>query len=359
MRIWGISKRNLKEIYRDPVLVAFLLGMPIAFMLVFCAAFGGQHVNPTSISIADEDQSLTSSAFIDCIENVPAFKLNEIYTEESQARNDIENGKIPFYLLIPAGFEEANQAQKPISLELAYKKADPMIGQLVKPMVEAATLMFLGISPPINIDLKGTEVEIKNETINFLIPGVIVFGLMVLIFTAASRIAADREDGFLARMLTTPARPWDFILGYSLPLILVLIVSTLIYLGIGITMGLSIIGNIGLAFLIFFLTGLCSIGIGMIVGTLVKSESQSAISWVIIVPLSMISGALMSADGMPTGLKNFANALPFMHAVDASRNVISGCATFSTVLPDLYYLIGWTVVLFTAGIILFRRRMAS
>ncbi|GAG75555.1 unnamed protein product, partial [marine sediment metagenome] len=267
-------------------------------------------------------------------------------------------GKIPFYLLIPSGFEEAKQVQQPISLELAYKEADPMIGLRAKPIIEAAGSEFLGVPPPLNIELRGTESRIKNETVNFFAPGIAVFGLMILIATGAGIIAADRERGFLARMLTTPARPWDFILGYSLPFIPVLIVSTLIYLGVGMAMGLTIIGNLGLAFLVFFLIGLCSIGIAMIVGTLLKSEPQAPICWVFIVPLAMISGAWFSVEGMPSAIKDIAGALPFIHAIDASRAVING-ASLATVLPDLYWLIGWAVVLFVAGIVLFRRTMAS
>jgi ABC-2 type transport system permease protein len=359
MKFWEIGKRNLKEIYRNPVPLGFLLGMPIAFMLVFCSAFSGEHASPISMNIVDKDQSQTSSAFIQCLGSVEAIKLSEpIYADESQAREALENGKIPFYLLIPSGFEEAKQAQQAINLELVYKAADLMIGLQVKPIIEAVGSEFLGVIPPLNIELKGTESKIKNEVVNFYFPGIAVFGLMILIATGAEIIAADREKGFLARMLTTPAKPWDFILGYSVPFIPVLLVSTLIYLGVGMAMGLTIVGNLGYAFLIFFLIGLCSIGIGMVVGSLLKSESQAPICWVFIVPMAMISGAWFSVEGMPSAVKSVARALPFIHAIDGSRAVING-SSCSAIMSDFYWLIGWAVVLFAAGIVLFRRTMVS
>ena len=64
MRFWGIGKRNLKELYRDPVALAFLLGMPLAFILIFSFAFGGQATRPISLGVVDEDQSQISAAFI-------------------------------------------------------------------------------------------------------------------------------------------------------------------------------------------------------------------------------------------------------------------------------------------------------
>ncbi len=359
MKFWEIGKRNLKEIYRNPVLLGFLLGMPLAFMLVFCAAAGGGQASPIAMSIVDEDHSQTSSAFIQYLGSIEAIELNEpIYSEKSQAQEDLEDGRISFYLFIPSGFEEAKQAQQTVNLDLAYKAANPMIGLQLKPMIEAVGSEFLGMAPPLNVELKGTEGKIKNEVVNFYFPGIAVFGLMILIATGAEIIAGDRERGFLARMLTTPARPSDFILGYSLPFIPVLIVSTLIYLGVGMALGLTVVGNLGHAFLIFFLIGLCSIGIAMIVGSLIKSESQAGVCWIFIVPLAMISGAWFSTEGMPSAVKSVAGAFPFIHAIDASRAVING-SSLSAIMPDLYWLVGWAVVLFAAGIALFRRTMVS
>ena len=359
MKAWAIGKRNLKEIYRNPVLLGFLLGMPVAFMLVFCAAAGGGQAGPIALSIADEDRSQNSSAFIQYLGSVDAIELNEpIYSGRAQAQEDLENGRISLYLLIPSGFENAQQAQQTINLELIYKTADPMIGLQLKPIIEAVGSEFLGVAPPLHVELKGTESKIRNPAVNFYFPGIAVYGLMILISTAAGIIAGDREKGFLSRMFTTPARPWHFILGYSLPFIPVLIVSTLIYLGVGMGLGLTIVGNLGLAFLIFFLIGLCAIGIGMIVGSLVKSESQAGVSWLLIVPVAMISGAWFAVDRMPAALKSVAGVLPFIHAIDASRAVLNG-SSFSTIMLDIYWLAGWAVVLFVTGIALFRRTMVS
>jgi len=127
---------------------------------------------------------------------------------------------------------------------------------------------------------------------------------------------------------------------------------------VGMALGLTVVGNLGYAFLIFFLIGLCSIGIGMIVGSLIKSESQAGVSWIFIVPMVMISGAWFTVDRLPSAIKRIADALPFIHAIDASRAVVNG-SSFSAIMLDLYWLVGWAVVLFAVGIALFRRTMVS
>lgn len=360
MRFWEIGKRNLKELYRDPVALAFLLGMPLAFILIFSFAFGGQASRPISLGVVDEDQSQISAAFVDCLESIPALEvISPVYDSQSEAEEDLNTGGLSIYLLIPRGFSQAIEQQQAIDLSLTYNQVDPMLPQRVMPVVRAAALGFLNISIPLNIELSQREVEVQDEYINYLIPGMAVFGLMVLITSVGGIVVRDRAKGFLPRLMTTPARPSDFIFGYIVPFIPVIIISTAIYLGVGILMGLSIIGNIGLAFLILFIMGICCMGIGMIIGTLARSEEQaSGAPWIFIVPLVMISGAWWPVEQMPSVIEGIAKALPFMHAMDACRDVVTRGSSFTAILPELYWLIGWTVALFALGIVLFRRSMA-
>lgn len=361
MRFWGIGKRNLKELYRDPVGLGFLLGMPLAFILIFSFAFGGQGTRPVTIGVVDEDQSQISAAFVSSLESVPALKLaSPVYKSQSEAEKKLDTGGLSLYLVIPRGFGKAVETSQVVDLSLTYNETDPMLPQRVMPIVREVSLGFLNISVPLNIELNRSEAEIEDEYINNLIPGMAVFGLMILITSVGGIMVNDRNNGFLSRLKTTPARPTDFIFGYTLPFIPVIILSIAIYLGVGILMGLSIIGNVGLAFLILFIMGICCMGIGMIVGTLAKSEVQaSAAPWMFIVPLAMISGAWWPVEQMPSAIKDVAEALPFLHAIDASRDVVTRGADFTAILPDLYWLIGWTVVLFALGIVLFRRSMSS
>ena len=52
-----------------------------------------------------------------------------------------------------------------------------------------------------------------------LSPGIAVFGLAFITLFSATLIARDRESALLQRLYTTPLRPIDYILGYMLPMI--------------------------------------------------------------------------------------------------------------------------------------------
>ena len=361
MKFWQIGVRNLKELYRDPIAVGFLLGMPVAFILIFGLAHGNETVGPVTVGIVDQDRSQVSRAFIDVLDDIPVLEIaSTAYQSPAQAAEALTNGELPAYLVIPDGFSRVVTADQPTSLLLVYDETAPILPQRLTPVIREASLRFLDITIPLSIELEQQESAISNPFINWFIPGMSIYGLMILIPTVASIMVRDRIRGFLKRLLTMPARPSDFIFGYTIPFIPVIIISTAVYLGVGALMGLSIIGNFGLAYLILFITGICCLGVGMIIGTMARSEDQaSGVPWIIIVPLAMISGAWFEAEQMPAVVTRVAGVFPFLHAMQASRYVINGGMSFTNISHDLYWLIGWTVAMFAIGIAVFRRGMSS
>lgn len=358
MRFWEIGKRNLKELYRDPIALGFLLGMPVAFILIFSLAYAGQATQSIRLGVVNEDRSQISQTFIDILDDIPVLEIKPTEST-SQAEEALSNGELPAYLVVPNGFSQAIKENQPVNLTLAYDEADLALSQSLIPVIREVTLEFLNISLPVNIEIVQKETSIANPFVNWFIPGMAVYGLMILIPTVGGIMVRDRLKGFLPRLMTTPARPSDFIFGYTLPFIPVIISSTAVYLGVGFLMGLSIIGNFGLAYLILFTTGICCLGIGMIMGTVAKTEDQATgIPWIFIVPLAMISGAFLQTEYMPAAMTRVAGVFPFLHAMNACRDVISGGASLSSISHDLYWLVGWTVAFFAIGIVVFRKSMA-
>ena len=61
-----------------------------------------------------------------------------------------------------------------------------------------------------------------------LAPGITVFGLSFLSLFASMLIAKDRSTSFVLRLFTSPLKPADFIIGYTLPLLPMAIIQTLV-----------------------------------------------------------------------------------------------------------------------------------
>ncbi|GAH88866.1 unnamed protein product, partial [marine sediment metagenome] len=187
---------------------------------------------------------------------------------------------------------------------MTYDESDIMLSEQIISIINAVTRSFAHIEIPITINANPIHIETDITYIDYMGPGIIIFGLLILIPTSARIMVSDKEKGFMSRLLTTPAKPLDFILGYSLCLVVIAIIQIIIFVAAARGFGMDIVGNLWLAFLIFLLTGLCSIGIGMVVASLSKTENQAEpLCWLFSMPLAMLSGCWFSIDMLPSYLR--------------------------------------------------------
>jgi len=365
MRLLALANRCLKETYRDPLALGFLLGFPLVFMLLFGAIFSGDELPDFTIGVIDQDNTMVSQAFVDqALAQVPVLEIST-YDDSDTALKDLKFGDLNAYIVIPPGFGQQValiwQGEKTdITLNMTYDESDVMISEQLITIINEVTRAFARIEMPVTVNALPIHVENQIGYIDFIGPGIITFGLLILIPTAARTIVRDKEKGFMARLLTTPTRPLDFILGYSLSSVAITIAQIIIFIFGAWAMGMDIIGNLGLAFLVFFLAGLCSIGIGMIIASLSKSENQAEpLAWLFAMPLAMLSGCWFSIEMMPSYIRTVAYAFPYAHTIDAARGVLIRGVGMEAVGANVLFLVGWAVVIFAIGVILFRRSMRS
>ena len=193
---------------------------------------------------------------------------------------------------------------------------------------------------------------------SMLVPGIAVFGFAFLLMFSAMMLARDRESALLSRLLSAPLKPRDFILSYSLPYIPLVILQIALCFGIGALLGLEMPGNAGLAFLILLVMGICCVELGMILGLLFNVNQVSGVGSAIITLIALLGGIWIDLEVIGGVFYSIGNALPFVHAIGAARDVMIG-AGFSSIATDFYWVLGYTLLFFALGTFLFRRRMVE
>jgi ABC-2 type transport system permease protein len=364
MRLWQLFVRSLRETYRDVLALGFVLAFPLLFMLVLGAAFGDSSPSYT-IGVIDNDNSQVSQSFVsEALPAVPAFEI-EALDDPGTALEDLQQGDLRAYIILPEGFgQQVSQIWQGtdgnIELDITYDESDLQVSGQIISTIDTVTRTFAGIDIPITINANPINIETEITNMDFIGPGIIIFGLLIMIPTSGRLMLRDKESRFLHRMLTTPTRPWEFIASYSLSMVLIAVAQIVIFLLLGWLFGMDIIGSLWLAFAVFLLTAICSIGIGMVVASLSKSENQGeSLSWLFSMPLAILSGVWFSSEFMPSYIRTFADIFPFSHAVDAARTVITRGAGFEAISVDFFFLVGWAVAIFVLGTVLFARTMRS
>lgn len=189
-----------------------------------------------------------------------------------------------------------------------------------------------------------------------LTPGITVFGLAFLSLFSATVIARDRTSAFLQRLYTTPLRPVDFILGYTLPMLPFAMVQCIVCYLAAILLGLDASVNMLWSVLASLPVSVVYISLGLLCGSVLNDKQVGGICGALLTNLSAwLSGIWFDLDLVGGVFKKVAYALPFVHAVELQRSVLAG--DFSGIFPHIYWVLGYGAVLLGVAVWLFLRQM--
>ena len=188
-----------------------------------------------------------------------------------------------------------------------------------------------------------------------LTPGMTIFGLSFMTLFSATLIAKDRESTFLQRLYTSPLTAADFIFGYTLPILPIAVAQCLLCYVVALILGLSITVNIVYAVLFILPVALFFIALGLLFGSLLNVKQVGGLCGALLTNLSAwLSGIWFDLELVGGAFKKIAYLLPFVHAVELERAVLSGNMT--DIFPHLYWVLGYAVAASIAAILVFRAR---
>ena len=200
------------------------------------------------------------------------------------------------------------------------------------------------------------NIPVSLFEITHLAPGITIFGLSFMTLFSATLIAKDRGTSFLQRLYTTPLRPIDFIVGYTLPIIPFAVGQSVVCYIVAIILGLEISVNILIAILFIIPISVLFIALGLLFGSILTDKQVGGVCGGLLTNLcAWLSGTWFDLELVGGVFKKIAYALPFVHAVELERAVIVG--NFSEILPHLLWVLGYAVVALVIAVMLFLRQM--
>ena len=200
------------------------------------------------------------------------------------------------------------------------------------------------------------NVPVPLFEISRLAPGVSVFGLSFVTLFSATLIARDRESALLQRLYTTPLTAKDYILGYMLPILPIVVAQSIVCYFVAVLLGLPININIFYGIIALLPISAFYISLGLLCGSVLNVKQVGGICGALLTNLSAwLSGVWFDLELVGGTFQKIANLLPFVHAVELERAILAG--DFANALPHLYPVLGYAVVTATGAALLFLRQM--
>jgi ABC-2 type transport system permease protein len=326
------------QVFRDKRTRFILFGPPIVQMLVFgyAATFDIHHV-PTVV--LDLDQSQQSRDLVSRFTSSPYFDVQRQLTDSRQIRDLIDTGQATVGLEIDAGFAQKLLNGQTAPLQVIVDATNSNTALIASSYISQIALGFardyqqdrIGrIAPQLSEQVPSVQLEPRpwyNPGLSsrwFFVPGVIGSLTLVLVITlTAFAVVREREIGTLEQIMVTPIRPFEFILGKTLPFFLIGLFDVSLIATVGtLWFQVPFRGHISVLLAGSVLFILCMLGAGLLISTVSATQQQAMVTaFFLIMPGVTFSGFGFPIATMPQWLQYVTYLIPLRYFLVVLRGV--------------------------------------
>ncbi|MEK4512506.1 ABC transporter permease [Paenibacillus sp. FSL K6-2524] len=338
MRIWAIILRILRQFRRDKRTLALMFIAPIFVLTLMNIVFNGSQYEPKLGSINTPD--VMNERF----EKLGATVLKYEIREEAEAA--LDERKIDALM-------ESSEAQLQVKIEGSEPSVNKAVLLLMQKVGEG--LQSDVASPNLSITyLHGSEDMTSIDQLGPILIGFFIFFFVFLI--AGVSFLRERTTGTLERLLSTPLKRWEIVLGYTGGFGLFTILQALLISWYSIkVLGILMTGSFLFVLLLTLLMSMTALTLGTLVSAFANNELQM-IQFIplIIVPQFFLSG-MFPLETLPDWLRGFGVIMPLTYGAHALTNVMIRGKGWEAIASDVYVLIGFSLLFILLNILALRK----
>lgn len=203
------------------------------------------------------------------------------------------------------------------------------------------------------INIPSESYELQNFT-----PGIVVFGFSFITLFTAMLVSKDRTSSLLIRLGISPMKPIEYILGYMLSIIPLILIQNVLFFILAIVLGLSFSINIIWAILISIVIAILFITIGIILGSLFSEKASSGISSIVIQLVCFTSGMYFPRELLGDVFSKICEYLPFESCVTIIKGIMNANLESITIRNIVVFSI-YTILALVISIVVFKKKMIS
>jgi ABC-2 type transport system permease protein len=196
---------------------------------------------------------------------------------------------------------------------------------------------------------------------NYMVPGVVAMVLMIITMTLTSvGVVKEREVGTLEQILVTPIKPHEFILGKLIPFVIIGFVDTLLVLAIAhYWFEVPLAGSLPLLFGLSAIFLLTTLGLGLFISTIAKSQGQAMMiaQFFFFMPFIFLSGFTFPIANMPGWIQVLTYFIPLRYFLEIVRGIFLKGTDLLHLWPQTAALLAFGVVILTLSVKRFRQTL--
>lgn len=331
MRVKVLAKRIIIQLKNDKRTFALMLIAPLLILTLLYFVFEGAQ-NTVEIGVINAPESFVEELYQNNAEVIWCQSSYEIEKGQLDAVVRVESGKV-YAWVDGSNSTKAGNAIK--AIEIASKGIIPRRVDLI---------------PDITYVYGAEDLSLFDNFASILM-GFLVFFLVFLI--SGISFLKERTTGTLEKVLSTPIKRWEVVVGYVLGFGIVNVLqSAVISFYLVYVLRVMMVGSIWLVLLTTLVTAITALTLGILVSTAANSEFQMIqFIPIIIVPQAFFTGLFT----LPSALEVVGRFMPLYYSADALKAVMLKDAGFLEILPDLVLLLVLAIIFMLINIKLLKR----
>ncbi len=373
-RFRALIKKEITHMLRDPRTLIFIFIMPI-LQLVLLGYANTTDIKNVSTVIFNQDNTQASRDLLDSFQSTGYFSFNYSVGSQAEVDNLIGSGQAKVGIVIPPNYGTNLGSGQDSQALVLIDGSDPTVASAALSAAELAGQAH-GVSVKTQqLSLEGSAiggdsnpVDVRTDVLYnpdllgaySIVPGLIA---LILFQTATSltalAIVRERERGTMEQLIVTPIRSWELILAKITPYILVSFADTLLILVLGtLIFGVPIRGSIILLFAMTGLYLLPTLGYGLVISTIARTQQQAQLMVMpLMLPAMMLSGYIFPIASLPVALQFVGELLPTTYFIYIMRAVVIKGVGLSLIIPQTIALSIFAVALLGLAMWRFRENL--
>jgi ABC-2 type transport system permease protein len=372
-RLYVMLMKEFLEIRRDPWAI-FRLVVPLLIQMIvlgYAATFTVYHVTTV---VLDLDRSQASRGLISHFIATGRFTVVDDAENDRQVTRDIDTGRAVVAIVIHAGFARDLLNGKTAPLEIAVDGTNSNTALIALGYVNQIVAQFQAEQTanawPVSAGAAASAIAITlrerpwfNEGLEdrwFFIPGVIgTLTLIQVVSLTAFAVVREREVGTLEQIMVSPIRPFEFILGKTVPFFLIGLADVALVTVFGVLwFDIPFVGNPFVMLVGASLYLVAALGLGLLLSTLSRTQQQAfALNFFVVNPFFVLSGFAFPIAAMPRVLQWFTVINPLRYFLVVIRSVFLKGVGIDVIWPDLMAMALLGAGMLTLSVLRFRKSL--
>jgi ABC-2 type transport system permease protein len=386
--LYRVIVKEFVQLRRDKKLIPTLFVGPL-FQLLALGYAANLDVNDIPTVLVDQDRSPASRRLVERFTGSGYFEIKGGEDATAAIEPWLVEGRAQVALVIPLGYGEDAAAGRTPRVQVIADGTDSNsavvgLGYASRIVSEAGAALLLerGATPPrillASATSPGTDAAVRarsgridlvprvfyNPDLKsrwFYVPAVLAMVLLLVAMILPSMaVVREKEIGTLEQIIVTPLQSWQLLVGKLTPFVVIgLLDLLLITAAMRVLFGVPLRGSLLLLVFLTLLYLLNTLGLGLLISTLVNTQQQAMMfsAFALMVPMIYLSGLIFPIENMPALFQYGSYGIPVRYYGNVIRGIFLRGSGLDVLWPDALALLGEGTLVLGLAALRFRKSL--